>query len=330
LSGIARRYHALGAARELERLRSRAVATSDEGSESAARANVTAAGGDAFAPAPRPGALLGGLTLWLAVTVVASSLLAPIAFRVLEAMSPGSFPFDRVFRRVAMLVALVHLVAWLRRAGAQTWPAAGFTRAGWRSGAGWRAAAAGLLAVGALMAIELAAGTRGLNWELDGSSLAKALLGGVAVGLLEEGVCRGALVFPFGRLRGAALAACGLAISAVYSTGHFVRGRTKLAEVDWTSGFDLWGRVGAAIAAAPAAWVGLLVLGLVFDRLARRQGHVWGAAGLHAGAVAALQIASDTTDPSPAGSLFFTNGLHPAWPLTALLAVAWLALGRKR
>lgn len=301
------------------------MTTTDETSERAA----PAAGGDAFAAATRAGALLGGLALWVAVTVVASALLAPFGFRILEGLAPGSFPFDRVFRRVAMLVALLHLVVWLRRANAQTWAAAGFTRAGWRTGAAWRAALVGLLAVGALIAVELAAGTRGLHWQVDASSLAKALLGGVAVGLLEEGVCRGALVFPFGRLRGAALAACALAISAVYSSGHFARGRTRLAQVDWTSGFELWGRVGSAIAGSPAAWVGLLALGLVFDRLARRQGHVWGAAGLHAGAVAALQIGSDATDPSPAGSLFFTNGLHPAWPLTALLALAWLALARK-
>ena len=277
---------------------------------------------DAFAARARPGALVGGLALWLAVTIVASSLAAPFVHRALELAAPGAFPFDRVFRRVAMLVALVHLVVWLRRNGARSWPEAGFTRAGWASGAAWRAAAVGFAAVAALIAVELAAGTRTGDWELGAASVARALLGGVAIGLLEEGVCRGALVFPFGRLRGAALAAAAASVSAIYATGHFARGRTRLAEVDWTSGFELWGRVGEAIAAAPAAWVGLFVLGLLFDRLARRQGHVWGAAGLHAGAVAALQLGSDATDPTAAGSLFFTNGLHPAWPLTALLLLA--------
>ena len=285
---------------------------------------------DAFADRARSGALVGGLALWLAVTVVASSLAAPFVFRLLESTSPGAFPFDRVFRRVAMLVALVHLVVWLRRAGARSWPAVGFTRAGWAGRGAWRAAAVGFAAVAALVVVELVAGTRLPRFELDASGVATALLGGVAIGLLEEGVCRGALVFPFGRLRGVGLAAAAGTISAVYATGHFLRGRERLAEVDWTSGFELWGRVGAAIARSPAAWVGLFVLGLLFDRVARRQGHVWGAAGLHAGAVAALQLGSDATDPAASGSLFFTNGLHPDWALTALLALAWLALGVRR
>lgn len=282
-----------------------------------------------WAPASRPGALVAGLVVWLAVTVIVSSLLAPLAFRGVEALSPGAFPFDRVFRRVAMLVALVHLVIWLRRTGVRRWADAGFTREGRRSGAFPRWALAGLLMAAALFAVELVSGTRVASFGLSVSGVAKALVGGTLIGLLEEGVCRGALVFPFGRLRGAALALAAGTISAVYSTGHFARGRTRLAEVDWTSGFELWGRVGEAIAASPEAWVGLFALGLLFDRLARRQGHVWGAAGLHAGAVAGIQLGSDLTDPSPAGSLFFTNGLHPAWALTALLAIGWLLLARE-
>lgn len=291
-------------------------------------ATSEAGSGAAWAPEPRVGALVAGLALWLAVTVVVSSLLAPFAFRAIEAISPGAFPFDRVFRRVAMLVALVHLVVWLRRSGVRRWADAGFTVAGRRSGSFPRWALAGLLLAATLFLVDLVTGHRLTAFAVTPAGVAKALLGGALIGLIEEGVCRGALVFPFGRLRGAALAVAGAAISAVYSTGHFARGRTRLAEIDWTSGFELWGRVGSAIAASPEAWVGLFALGLLFDRLARRQGHVWGAAGLHAGAVAGIQLGSDLTDPTPVGSLFFTNGLHPAWALTALLALGWLLLAR--
>ncbi|GMU65366.1 MAG: hypothetical protein AMXMBFR36_16400 [Acidobacteriota bacterium] len=292
-------------------------------------APTSAASNTAWASEPRVGALVAGLALWLGVTVVVSSLVAPFAFRAIEAISPGAFPFDRVFRRVAMLVALVHLVVWLRQSGVRRWADAGFTGAGRRSGAFPRWALAGALLAAALFVVDVVSGHRVAALALTPAGVAKALLGGALIGLLEEGVCRGALVFPFGRLRGAALALAAGAISAVYSTGHFARGRTRLAEVDWTSGFELWGRVGDAIAASPEAWVGLFALGLLFDRLARRQGHVWGAAGLHAGAVAVIQLGSDLTDPAPAGSLFFTNGLHPAWALTALLAVGWLLLARE-
>lgn len=282
-----------------------------------------------WAPEPRVGALLVGLGLWLAVTVLVSSLLAPFVFRAIEALSPGAFPFDRVFRRVAMLVALVYLVVWLRRVGVRRWSDAGFTPEGRRSGAFWRWAAIGVVLAAVLFLVDLVSGHRVVSIALTATGVLKLLIGATLIGLVEEGVCRGALVFPFGRLRGAAQAVAAVAIAAVYSSGHFARGRSRLAEIDWSSGFELWRRAGEAIASSPEAWVGLFALSLMFDRLARRQGHVWGAAGLHAGAVAGIQLGSDLTDPAPAGSFFFTNGLHPAWTLTALLAVGWLLLARE-
>jgi len=42
---------------------------------------------------------------------------APPLFAAVDALAPGSFPFQRVFRRLAMLVALLVLIGGLRRAG---------------------------------------------------------------------------------------------------------------------------------------------------------------------------------------------------------------------
>lgn len=282
--------------------------------------------GDAFAPVARPGALVAGLVLWLAVTVVASSLAAPIAYWAVEALAPGSFPFERVFRRVAMLVALVHLIVWLRRSGVRGWASAGFTRAG-RSGAAIPVGAAvGLGAAASIFALDVAFGARGFDFGLGVGAALKALAGGAAIGLLEEGVFRGALVFPFGRVSGWSRAAVATALCALYSTGHFARTRGAFEQIDLTSGFELWRRAGESALGSPEPWVGLFALGLLFDVLARRQGHVWGAVALHAGAVAGLQLCGDLTTGAPQGTVFFTNGLHPAWPLAAILALAALAV----
>lgn len=283
---------------------------------------------DAFAPGSRPLAVLGGVALWLGVSVVVSALVAPPLFRAIQVVAPGSFPFERVFRRVAMLVALVHLIVWLRRAGVRGWAEVGFTREEWRSGRVALFAAIGAASAVAMMVVDILAGDRLPQFGLTVAGVAKALFGAALIGLLEEGAFRGALVFPFGRIAGAWRATVVTVLCALYATGHFLRGRSMFSEVAWTSGFELWRRMLDSALANPEPWIGLFALGLLFDTLARRQGHVWGAVALHAGAVATIQIGSDLTANVPGRApLFFTNGLHPAWPLTAILVVATLAIG---
>ncbi|HSM15269.1 MAG TPA: CPBP family glutamic-type intramembrane protease [Thermoanaerobaculia bacterium] len=289
---------------------------------------------DAFAPEPRPLAVLGGVALWLGVTVVVSALAAPPLFHAIQSVAPGSFPFERVFRRVAMLVALVHLIVWLRRAGVRSWAAAGFTSEGWRRGRVALVAGIGLASAAAMMIVDVLAGARLPELGLSAAGAAKAILGATLIGLVEEGAVRGALVFPFGRIAGAWRVAVVTLLCAVYSTGHFARTRGGFEVVDWTSGFELWQRTLDSALASPEPWIGLFALGLLFDTLARRQGHVWGAVALHAGAVAGIQLGSDLTANVPGHpSLFFTNGLHPSWLLAAILGVATIAVafaGRAR
>ena len=65
----------------------------EPGNESPVAAGAATKGaesGAAWASEPRVGALVAGLALWLAVTVVVSSLVAPFAFRAIESISPGA------------------------------------------------------------------------------------------------------------------------------------------------------------------------------------------------------------------------------------------------
>lgn len=284
----------------------------------------------AFAPRPRLAALLAAVAGWVALTVIVSALLAPPLFRLVEELSPGSYPFQRVLRRVAMLVALAALVVFRRRFGATSLAAVGLavSRARWRAfGA---ALAAGVVTIGVAAGAELALGTRILGGSLSAGEAAETVVGAGLVGVVEEGLLRGAFLFPFGRLTGAAFWTANGAVSALYSTAHFARGGGRATAVDWASGWEVWAALPRAAAEHGEAWLGLFVTGALFYVLAWRQGHAWGAAGLHAGAVLALQIVGETSDPVAGGrSLLLVDGLLPGYGVAflAALSAAALALG---
>jgi hypothetical protein len=273
---------------------------------------------------PGLGALVLGLVVGFAATALVSALLAPAAYALVEAVAPGSFPYQRVFRRLTMLVALIALAVGLRLAGVRRLADVGLggSRAGARValvGALWGAAAIALV-----FAAELSLGNRHSSWaQLTPAGAGEALVAGAAVGLLEEGVCRGALLFPFAPLSGAGLAVANVAVSSLYSTAHFLRGGGRARELDAWSGFRLWAELPGALGHHAEAWVGLFLTGALLYLLAARQGHAWGAVGVHAGAVAALQLLGTATEPvAGRDALFLVDGLLPGWGLSALLAVA--------
>jgi hypothetical protein len=284
----------------------------------------------AFAPRPRLGELLLVLAGWVGATVVLSSLLAPAAYALVEALAPGRFPFQRVLRRIALLVAVVLLVALRRRIGVRSWNDLGL--GGFRARRGETAwgVVAGAATIAVLLLAELAAGTRIAGWNLAWGEVVEALAGAAVIGVLEEGLCRGALLFPFGRLTGARFWIANAATSAIYATAHFARGGGRPREVDWASGWRVWGEIGPAVGNHFEAWVGLFATGALFYALAWRQGHAWGAAGLHAGAVLALQIGGELTDPARGNrSLFLVDGLLPGYWIAALAMAAAVWLWRR-
>jgi hypothetical protein len=230
---------------------------------------------------------------------------------------------------------IAFLTLWARRLGLRSFAQIGFTRTGWRSGAAWRGALGGAAVIAALFALELAVGLRDWTGAPSLRLVVSVALAGAAIGLVEEGICRGALVFPFGRLRGAGLLAASSAVTALWTVAHFLRGgRERFPHVDWTSGWTLWAGLPGTVVTSFEAFCGLFAAGLLADRIARRQGHVWGVAGMHAGVAAALQLGGAATDPvRPGQSWFFTDGLLPGWGV-AVIGVVVLAVmaarGRRR
>jgi len=282
----------------------------------------------AFAGRPRPLALVATVLAWLVVTVALSSLLAPFAFDLVEAVAPGSYPFPRVFRRVAMLVAIAALWALRRPLGLGSLARIGMALSRGRLRAFGAAALVGALAIGAAGGLELALGTRVPAGTLTAGEAAETIVGATAIGVVEEGLLRGAFLFPFGRLAGAGFWGANATVSALYSTVHFARGARDPGAIDAGAGWRLWAAVPAAARRSGEAWIGLFATGALFYVLAWRQGHAWGAAGLHAGAVLALQFVGQTSDPGANGrSLLLVDGLLPGYGVAVLAAVAsvWLA-----
>lgn len=288
---------------------------------------------EAFAERERPAALFAGLAVWLPVVIGASALLAPLVLGASDALFGDRFPMMRVFRRLVMLLAIVGLVLWARRLGLRRWSQIGLTAAGWRSGAAGWGLALGTVTGVLLFAIELAGGWRlGVRWP-GPLEVGEAVAAGLLVGLLEESVCRGFLLFPFGRSTGARFWLGAATISALYSTAHFARGGRGLElAIDAVVGWRIWAMVPTRMVAHWDAWLGLFAVGLLFHALAARDGHAWRVAGLHAGAVVALQLGGAATE-ARAGhgdSLFFVDGLNPGLPLAGLLLLTLVQVARAR
>ncbi len=284
----------------------------------------------AFAERPRLGLLLGGLVVWILVTLVVSTFLTPPVFSLVDHLAPGRFPFQRVFRRVALAAALVFLVVWLRRAGIRRFADVGL---GWSPGR-WRVilinAAVAALVFGGLVALDAALGVRIWIARPPLTKLLQFVIAAAAIALLEEGLCRGALLFPFGRFTGARFLVAATAVSAVYSLAHYARGSGRTGSTDWRAAWGIWASVPEGAMHFRAALVGLFLAGFFLYLYAWRQGHAWGAIGLHAGAVLGLQVMGALTDPLPgASSYFLANGLLPGWGVSVGLAVGIAILARR-
>ena len=283
----------------------------------------------AFAAEPRPVLFLFAFLAWIAGVIVVTSLLAPPLFTLLEGWKPGFVSFPRLLRRLAIPAALLLLWWILRRLEIRRWRQIGTTREGWRRGDARRAAAAGFAATLSLFGIELVAGSRVMQWEGTWWRPALIVVAAVVIALREELVFRGAFLFPFGRLRGAGALLQLLLIPAVYAAAHFARSQPKGIVVSASAGFELWGALVRGAWAHPEAFSGLFALGLFLHLLARRQGHVWGVVGFHAGAVTAIQLGGDLTEGlNPRHTLFFADGLLPGWGAALVLAAGCLLLLR--
>ncbi|MFZ2640120.1 MAG: CPBP family intramembrane glutamic endopeptidase [Verrucomicrobiia bacterium] len=219
-------------------------------------------------------------------------------------------PWDKFFRRCAMIMAVVGLWPMLRTLGMATWEQVGLRSppllAVMRTAAGWMLA---FLMVNLLGGAAMFAGDRvwnGFAW----ADVLKPLAVGLGVGVFEELFFRGVI---FGALRREWGVARALWVSSLlYAVLHF------------------WSAPPKEVAGVLPAIVSLTTLGALLTWCYVRSGSLFLSVGVHAGAVTALRILLAVTEEGRqdidwlfgSGAFVLVNGAA-AWPALLLL---WLAL----
>lgn len=279
------------------------------------------------------------LLVVVAGVLIASALLAPLLHDVLP------YRFDRIFRRLVMIGAILGVVGLVRfRKGTFV-----------RYGLAWTGDSARHLRIGfalgffgllVFVPVSFVWGHAGiavreltaLRWV---QKIAGAAATGVLVGLTEEFVLRG-VVFGYLRdsvFRGRVLAAM-ITTSLVYAALHFVDFRMSPVSPDpgIADSLRLILAPVRALAEGQTMWpaaVGLFLFGMVLNACVVRTGSLYPSIGLHAGSVTVLRIIWFFVGFGPAGSwVWGTKKVYDGavgWTILLLIGVAAMGvLGRTR
>lgn len=272
----------------------------------------------------------GGFFLCVALIIGCSPLLAYPVYLLLDGII--DLPFHKAVKYTTLLCALIFSGVYLRLNRLYSAGACGF---GAPAGVFVKRLAQGCLVGIAIMLVLslslLLLGIHKLNIDpellQDGPwlVLAKAAVTGLAVGLLEESIFRGA--FFSALLHGAGGIAAIFLTSVVYAAVHFLD-YEKLpadAEVSWLSGVEiLSGAFGGFSAAILDHFLALFALGVLLAMIRLRQGHVAACIGVHAGLVMALKVNGKLSEYTPGSHFdFLVNSDHG---LLGYLACCWLLL----
>jgi membrane protease YdiL (CAAX protease family) len=238
-----------------------------------------------------------------ALSLLIAALLAYPTWLAIETVADQ--PIHRVMHRVAMLCVLIGLV-WLFRSWRLTdRQAYGF---GPPSRVLWSQFGMGLLA-GALIILPLLLTLQLLDVRVFDERvvltpafviqiIAKGLLTGIAVSLIEEVFFRGLLFSAVDRESGRTAAI--VWPSVLYAAVHFLGGRLRVPDeqLDWTSGFQVLERMFIAYAdpiVIADSFLALFAVGILLALVRVRTGAVAACIGLHAAWVCALYYFDVTT-----------------------------------
>lgn len=245
--------------------------------------------------------LLSSLTAW------------PIAYWLEWNIRP-----DKWVETWGKLIALLLFFPWIRYLGFAGLPAVGWSLP--RAQATRQLAlgfARGIVVMAPFAAFLVLIDLRSPNLSGDWPSLLlKALfagiVGGLLIGLVEETFFRGAMLRYARRVAAAPIAL--IATTALYAGVHFIEvpSPPQHAELSLTSGLQLTlsGLADYPQAFDLSSFVSLCVLGLIFAHVALRDGHIFQAAGLHAGIVFTVGLLKTFTQVNDQHAWFFGVGSY--------------------
>jgi len=268
----------------------------------------------------------------LITALFAGSLIAYPLYRLLEPSTGMSF--DNAVIHATQLSGLVFALAYLAWMQPLSLKNLGLRPAGRRYLAPFLAGFAwGALILAVLIAGLVALGIQHPVPGRDTGAVAvlllclKAVLTGLAVGLFEETLFRGALQGGLTRRAGPAFAV--VVISLVYAAAHFIH-YPPTAHPGWLSGMRQFPSAYAAVFNPDTldAFLALFALGLLLGLMRLRSGHIIACIGLHAGLVAMIKVARYFYRYAPGSRFDFLVSIHDrrlGWFACLILAAALLA-----
>jgi membrane protease YdiL (CAAX protease family) len=262
----------------------------------------------------------------------AGALIAYPLYRILEPFT--GMGFDNAVIHATQLAGLVFALAylaWRQPLSRQSigWrPADGRYLAPFLAGFAWGVVILAILIAG-LVALGIQHPVPGRDTGPAAVTVLciKAVLTGLAVGLFEETLFRGALLGGLMRRTGPAFAV--VVISLIYAAVHFIH-YPATAHPGWLSGPRQFPAAYLAIfnPAILDAFLALFVLGLLLGLMRLRSGHIIGCIGLHAGLVAMIKVARYFYRYTPGSRFDFLVSIHDrrlGYLALLILAAAFVA-----
>ncbi len=191
--------------------------------------------------------------------------------------------------------------------------------------------AAGVLILACLALTLLALGIRvvpsGGEPPLLLKVLAQGLVGGLAVGFIEETFFRGAMFSAIRRRGGHAVTAIALP-ALLYATLHFLKPQPFPADAEVTLVTTLTSLANAFPALLQMknldSFAALLLVGIFLGVVRHRSGHIAWCIGLHAGWVLVIRLTHKYTDLEPGAPLNYLVGTYDG--VVGWLAAGWIGL----
>ena len=230
-----------------------------------------------------------------------------------------TYPFDKVIEKTTLLGGLVFSFLYLRQVAPLNRENLGFLSGGKsysvmliQSFAAGTAILTCLILSLLWLDIYAIHSGRDITFTSVTVLIIKALFTGLAVGVIEETLFRGALFTGLMKRTNAIVAT--LAVSFVYSAAHFIdyKAPVKPDDINWLTAPDLFLETCSGIFNLQVidAMAALFLLGILFSLVRLRTGNIIQCIGLHAGLVAAIKISRYFTQYVPDNNFTYMVSSH--------------------
>ena len=272
------------------------------------------------------------LFIFILFAFICGSLLSHPVYKLLQTVT--DIPFNKVVSHITSICGLLFVLAFLKfnslldrtTIGYQHHPRKGIGH-DVLSGTG-----VGILIILVLEIVLFAFGVHQIEPDLNlpiqlaGYIILKALLTGIAVGVIEETLYRGALLGGLNKLIGSLPAI--LISSFIYSAVHFIKYPEITTDtlITWSTGLMLLPRAFFRFSDPVIidSFLALFAFGVLLGLVRLNKGNIYQCIGIHAGVVVAIKLINKLTDYVPGNEFAFLVNTYDH--MLGYLAFIWLLL----